>query len=104
MKYSYEITDNELRIILTKKDELNVRKLPVENINYIGYSIRKDGSGTLYFNFPNDYRDLFRLIMANSGIGTFDETVFAFFELKDAEDLLELLKTGIPDTVKLERI
>ncbi|MBR6479185.1 MAG: hypothetical protein IKT04_01625 [Clostridia bacterium] len=104
MKYSYEITDNELRIILTKKDELNVRKLPVENISYIGYSIRKDGSGTLYFNFPNDYLDLFRLIMANSGIGTFDETVFAFYELKDAEDLLEQLTVLLGDDIKTEKI
>lgn len=88
-KYAYEVTSTDLNIIFTKKKDIDVRQLPLENIHYVAYTIRKNGVGTIYFNFPNDYKDLFKLIFAHSGLGKFDEKIFCFFEIEDAEDFME---------------
>ncbi len=88
-KYAYEITSTDLNIIFTTKKDLDVRQLPLENIRYVAYSIRKNGVGTIYFNFPNDYKDILKLIFANSGLGKWDENVFCFFEIEDAQDTIE---------------
>ncbi len=104
MKYSYEITETDITIILTKGRNVKVRQLPLENLKYVGYSLRKNSVGTLYFNFPNNYKDLFTLIFANSGLLKFDEQIFAFFEISDADDLVEQLKARFGDTVIFEKL
>lgn len=103
-KYSYEITETDITIIYTRGKNVKVRQLPLENLKYVGYSIRKNNVGTLYFNFPNNYKDIFTLIFANSGLGKFDEQIYAFFEIDDADDLLSQLKAKFGDTVKFERL
>ena len=103
-KYSYELSKEELTIVLTKKKDVIVRQLPLINVRYVGYSIRKDGTGTIYFNFPNDYLDLLRLIFAHSGIGYFDENIYALYEIRNAEEFLELIKPLIPEEVIFEKI
>lgn len=103
-KYSYEITETDITIIYTRGKNVKVRQLPLENLKYVGYSIRKNNVGTLYFNFPNNYKDIFTLIFANSGLGKFDEQIYAFFEIDDADDLLNQLKAKFGDTVKFERL
>lgn len=103
-KLSYEVTEEDITIILTKKKDISVRQLALENIHYIGYSVRKDGSGTLYFNFPKTYKDILMMIFANSGIGHFDEKFFAFFELDDTEAFLAFMKDKLPPDVIYEKL
>lgn len=103
-KLSYEVTEEDITIILTKKKDISVRQLALENIHYIGYSVRKDGSGTLYFNFPKTYKDILMMIFANSGIGRFDEKFFAFFELDDTEAFLAFMKDKLPSDVIYEKL
>lgn len=104
MKYSYEITETDITIVYTRGRNIKVRQLPLENLKYISYHLRKNNVGTLYFNFPNDYKDVFTLIFANSGLGKFDEQIYAFFEISDADDLIEQLKAKFGDTVLFEKI
>lgn len=103
-KISYEMTDEDLTIIITKKKDIKVRQLALENIHYIGYSVRKDGSGTLYFNFPRTYKDILIMIFANSGLGHFDDKFFAFFELDDTEAFLNFIKDKLPEDVVYEKL
>lgn len=104
MKYSYEITKTDITIIFTRGRRVKVRQLPLENIRYVGYSLRKNNVGTIYFNFPNNYKDLFTLIFANSGLGKFDEQIYAFFEIENADGLLEQLKPVLNEDVIFEKL
>ena len=103
-KYSYEITETDLTIIYTHKKQVKVRQLPIENIKYIAYSERKNKVGTLYFNFPNNYKDLFILIFANSGLFKFDERIFCFFEIEDAFDVANDIKAASSKDILIEKI
>lgn len=103
-KYSYEVTTDDITIIYTKRNDMVVRQLPLETVKYVAYSIRKNNIGTIYFNFPNDYVDILRLVFSNSGLGRFDEHIFAFYEIEDANDFLEQLKTRLGEEVIYEKI
>lgn len=103
-KYSYEITSDDITIIYTTRKEVKVRQLPLDTIKYVAYSIRKNKIGSIYFNFPNDYVDILRLIFSNSGLGRFDEHIFAFYEIVDADEFLEELKTRLGEEVIYEKI
>lgn len=104
MRYAYEITETDLTIIYTKGKNVKVRQLPIENIKYIGYSERKNAVGTLYFNFPNNYKDILLMIFANSGLFRFDEKVFCFFEIEDALDLANQIKTMSGKDILIEKL
>ncbi len=103
-RFSYEMTDNDIIIAYTKKKDVAIRQLALENIYYVTYSMRKDGSGTIYFNFPRSYKEVLKLVFANSGLGRFDESINAFFELDDLEGYLKLLKTKLPEKVVYDEI
>ena len=103
-KYSYEITETDLTVIYSTKKDVKVRQIPIENVNYIAYTMRKNKSGTVYFNFPNDYKDILKLIFAHSGIGRTDEKIFAFYDIEDVDDLLEQLKAKIGDNLRIDKI
>lgn len=103
-RFSYEVTEEDIIIAYTKRNDIKVEHLALENIKYAAYSIRKDGSGTIYFNFPNDYKDIFRLIFANSGIGKFDENIYVFFELDDLEAFMEFIKPRLSPSVRFDKI
>lgn len=103
-KYSYEITETDLTIIYSTKKDVKVRQIPIENVNYIAYTMRKNKSGTVYFNFPNDYKDILKLIFAHSGIGHIDEKIFAFYDIEDIDDLIEQLKAKIGDNLRIDKI
>lgn len=103
-KISYEVTEEDITIIITKKKDIVVKQLALQNIHFIGYSMRKDGSGTLYFNFPKTYKDVIIMLFANSGIGRFDEKFFAFFELDDVEAFLSFIKDKLPEDLVCEKL
>lgn len=88
-KLTYEVTETDINIIYTTRKDVEVRQLSLEAVRYVAYSVRKNGVGTIYFNFPNNYLDIFKLVFANSGLGKFDDHIFVFFEIDDAEEFLE---------------
>ena len=103
-KYSYEITETDITIIYSTKRDVKVRQLPIENLRYIAYTVRKNKSGTVYFNFPNDYKDILKLIFAHSGLGRVDEKIFAFYDIEDVDDLINQLKSKLGEDLRVDKI
>lgn len=103
-KYSYEITETDLTIIYSTKKDVKVRQIPIENVKYVAYTMRKNKSGTIYFNFPNDYKDILKLIFAHSGLGRIDEKIFAFYDIEDVDDLIEQLKSKLGEDLRIDKI
>ncbi|NLL63026.1 MAG: hypothetical protein GX241_02090 [Ruminococcaceae bacterium] len=103
-KLSYEMTEKDIIIVQTLKKDLSIRTLAFENIKYVGYSIRKNGEGTIYFNFPKTNKDLVKFVFMNGGLFRFEDNLFIFFEIDDVEDTLAFLKTKTLDGTIYEEI
>ena len=66
--------------------------------------MRKNKSGTVYFNFPNNYKDILKLIFAHSGIGRIDEKIFAFYDIEDIDDLIDQFQSKLGDNLRVDKI